>query len=134
MALQSVVCIGLCAVAVAVADGATLLTLIGAAYAVASLVGGGHVLVRVGGGSAPLLRRMWRPLARGLGCACLMLVPVYGMVALSTAVASGRTGLLLAVLSGSLVGLLTYGLAQALLRAPELAWLRSGFGTSALDA
>ena len=134
MALQSVVCIGLCAVAVAVADGATLLTLIGAAYAVASLVGGGHVLVRVGGGSAPLLRRMWRPLARGLGCACLMLLPVYGMVALSTAVASGRTGMLLAVLSGSLVGLLTYGLAQALLRAPELAWLRSGFSTSALDA
>jgi putative peptidoglycan lipid II flippase len=133
MALQCVVCIGLCAAAVAVADGGTLLSLVGAAYAVASLVGGAHLLVRVAGGSTPLLWRIWRPFLRVVVGAGVMLLPVYSIVGLWTALDPGRVGSLLAVLCGSLVGLLSYGLVQALLRGPELTWLRSGLGASALD-
>jgi hypothetical protein len=63
----------------------------------------------------------------------VMLLPVYSIVGLWTALDPGRVGSLLAVLCGSLVGLLSYGLVQALLRGPELTWLRSGLGASALD-
>jgi putative peptidoglycan lipid II flippase len=133
MALQSVVCVGLCGGAVAVADDATLLSLLGAAYAVASLVGGAHLLLRVAGAATPLEWRIWRPFVRVLGCAALMLAPVYSIVGVWTAVAPGRAAALLAVVSGGLAGLLAYGVAQALLRAPELAWLRHGLSPSALD-
>jgi hypothetical protein len=62
-----------------------------------------------------------------------MLLPVYGATALTRDVAPGRTGWALAVVAGSLVGVPSYVLTQALFRAPELSWLRHGVGRRALD-
>jgi peptidoglycan biosynthesis protein MviN/MurJ (putative lipid II flippase) len=133
MVLQTAVCLVLCGAAAASATGEALLPLVAGAYAVASLVAGTHLLLHVVHGSAPFLWGLTKSLTRVLTGVGVMLLPVYGATALARDVAPGRTGWALAVVAGSLVGVLTYGLAQALFRAPELSWLRHGVGRRALD-
>ena len=134
MALQTVVCLVLCGVAVGSSDGEALVPLVAGAYAVASLVAGVHLLLHVVHGSAPFLWQLTQSLTRVFIGVGIMLLPVYGVVALARDAAPGRTGWGLAVVAGSLVGVLTYAGAQAVFRAPELTWLRNGVGRGALDS
>ena len=133
MGLQTVLCCGLCTAAVAGADGPALLPLVAGAYAIASLVAGIHLLLRVVNVSASFLWRLVQSVTRVLAGTALMLVPVYAVTVLSRAAAPGRTGWGLAVVGGSLVGLATYVAAQALVHAPELSWLRHDIAGRGLD-
>lgn len=133
MALQTALCCALCGVAVSAADGPALLPLVGAAYAVASLAAGTHLLLRVVHGSAPFLWRLVQSLTRTLGGVAVMMLPVYAVTVLSRDLAPGRAGSGVALLAGSTVGLLSFALVAACLRAPELSWLRHGVGSRALD-
>jgi putative peptidoglycan lipid II flippase len=125
MALQTTVCLLLCAASVPVADASRLPTLVGGAYAVASLVGGIHLLYRTAGST--VLGRRASSWARVLIGAVAMFVPVRVVLPIARDAAPGRTGWVLALVVGSSVGLLTYVVAQLLLRSRELRWLRSGF-------
>ena len=133
MALQAALCCGLCGAAVAGSDGPALVPLVGAAYAVASLVAGIHLLLRVVNRSALFLWRLVQSVTRALSGVVVMLLPVYAVTALSRDVAPGRAGWGLALIGGSLVGVLSFALAEALFHSPELSWLRHGVGRRALD-
>jgi putative peptidoglycan lipid II flippase len=133
MGLQTVLCCALCTAAVAGAEGPALLPLVAGAYAIASLVAGIHLLLRVVNVSASFLWRIVQSATRVLACTGLMLVPVYAVTSLSRTVLPGRMGWGLAVAVGSLVGVATYVAAQALVRAPELSWLRHDIARRALD-
>jgi putative peptidoglycan lipid II flippase len=132
MALQTAVCCALCGAAVAAADGPTLLPLVGAAYAVASLVAGVHLLLRVVHGSAPFLWQLVQSLTRTLCGVAVMLLPVYAVTTLSPDVVPGLAGWGVALVGGSLIGLVCFALSEAIFHAPELSWLRHGLGRHAL--
>ncbi len=122
MAGQAVICLTLCAVAL-LAPRTALPPALAAAYATATLAGGGHLLSRVSGG----WRRteLWKSLARTAAGTVLMAPCAYLAAGLAGSWVDGRSGQLLAVLAGGVAGLVVYGATQALLRAPELSWLRS---------
>jgi putative peptidoglycan lipid II flippase len=124
MGLQTLLCCTLCTAAVAGADGPSLLPLVAGSYALASLVAGIHLLMRVVNVSASFLWRLVQSVTRVLAGTGLLLVPVYAVTSLSQTALPGRMGWGLAVVGGSLVGLITYVALQALVRAPELSWLR----------
>jgi putative peptidoglycan lipid II flippase len=132
MGLQTFVCCALCTAAVAGSDGTTLLPLVAGAYAIASLVAGIHLLLRVVNRCASFLWRLLQSVTRVLIGTGLMLLPVYAATSLSRAL-PGRAGWGLAVVGGSLAGLATYVAVQALMRAPELSWLRHDVAARALD-
>ena len=135
MALQTLVCLVLCGAAVTFDTGWSLLAMIGAAYAVGSLVGGGHLLLRVMRGSTPLLWSLWQTTARVLLGSMLMLPVVLAVANQVGNLLAGRAGAVAAVVAGSVAGVLTFAASQALLRAPELSWLRSAtHGSPAGDA
>lgn len=130
MALQTAVCLTLCAGAVLVIEGTQLPTAVGGAYAIASLVGAGHLMFHVVNGSAAVLRRLGRSLVRVLVGAVAMVLPVQLVVTVSRDVVAGRPGWILALIAGSVAGLLVYLIAQLLLRSPELRWLWAGLRRS----
>ena len=124
MVLQTTVCLLLCAAAVLVADASRLPMLVGGAYAIASLAGGIHLLYRTAGSTVLVgLAGSW---VRVLVGAVVMVVPVWIVLSIARDAAPGRIGWVLALVAGSFVGLLTYVVAQLLLRSRELMWLRSG--------
>jgi len=61
----------------------------------------------------------------------VMLPAVVAVVLIVPQLVSGRLGYVLAVLGGSLIGALAFGGSQAVLRAPELFWLRSAMRSRA---
>ena len=125
MMLQAAVCLLLCAIALAGGDATRLPMLVGGAYATASLLGGAHLLYRAAHGSAAVLRPLGGSFARTLLCSLVMLVPVEIVLAVAHDVAPGRAGWVLALVIGTVAGLLVYLLAHLLLRSVELSWLRS---------
>jgi putative peptidoglycan lipid II flippase len=131
MALQAAVCLLLCAIALTVADAGRLPTFVGGAYAAASLVGGAHLLYQVVHGSAAVFRHLGASLARMLVCALAMSVPVQIVLHGARDVAPGRAGWVLALVGGSVIGVLVYVLAHLLLRSSELRWLRSSLRRTA---
>lgn len=134
MALQTVVCLLLCALALTAGDPEQLPALVGGAYAAATLVGGSHLLYRVVGGSAAVFLRLGSSWARALGCAVAMLLPVQIVLTVARDAVPGRTGWVLALVGGSAAGLLAYVLVQLLVRSAELRWLWSGLRHSAAHA
>jgi putative peptidoglycan lipid II flippase len=126
MALQTAVCLLLCGAALPLADPIRLPMFVGGAYAVASLVGGSHLLYRIAAERPVVLRRLVRSWSRVLVGALVMLVPVWTVVPLAHHAEPGRTGWALGLAAGSVVGLLTYLVVEVLLRSHELGWLRSG--------
>ncbi|WP_427894849.1 murein biosynthesis integral membrane protein MurJ [Kribbella sp. GL6] len=120
MAFQAVVCLALCGTAL-LAPPDRLLSALGAAYTVAAVAGGIHLLLRMtrGWDRSSLLWSLGRTT---LGSA-LMAGPAYLVAHLVGRAVDGRLGQALALCAGSLLGLVVFGAVQALLRAPELSWL-----------
>lgn len=126
MALQTVTCLLLCAVALPLADGVRLPALVGGAYAVASLVGGTHLLWHTAAGSTAVLGRLARSWSRVLAGVAVMFPAVWLVLPLARDTGAGRTGWAVALVAGSSVGLAAYLVTHLVLRSHELAWLRSG--------
>jgi putative peptidoglycan lipid II flippase len=127
MVLQTVICLSLCGVAV-FATGTRVVVLVGLAYAAASLFGGAHLYVRVRRTMRLGDQRVWPTLLRvGIGTTA-MVGPVLLSADAMTSNVPGRLGWTLALVVGSVTGLVVFGLAQGLMRSPELAWLKEGFG------
>ena len=125
MALQTAVCLAL-ALATLALEGRQAAPFLGAAYAVGALAGGLH-LTRAMCVRSELPTRRLLPLARRLAFGALaMSLPVLVVADVVPAGLPGRAGTVLALLVGSLVGLVVYLAVQLLLRSPELASLRSG--------
>ncbi len=125
MGIQSVVCLAL-VVPVLFVEGERVVTLLGAAYAVAALVGGLHLFARVRRSCGESDQRLWPSMVR-ITLAVAVMVPVVHLTAwLVTSSVDGRTGAVLAVLGGSLAGAVAYGLVHLALRSSELSWLREG--------
>jgi putative peptidoglycan lipid II flippase len=125
MLVQTVVCLLLFVPALLV-HGTRVVTVLGAGFAAASAVGGLHlrhaVRRRTGEATTPL----WPSVLRILAASAVMAVLVR-LTALEVAGhVDGRTGWLLAVVVGSLVGLLAYAALHRLARSPELGWLVEG--------
>jgi putative peptidoglycan lipid II flippase len=127
MLLQTIICLSLCGLAV-LATGTRVVVLVGAAYALASLVGGTHLYLRVRRTLQLGGQRVWPTLLRVCIGAAAMVGPVLLVSGTLTANVAGRAGWTLALVVGSLTGLVVFGVAQALMRSPELAWLREGVG------
>lgn len=121
MAVQATICLTLCGLAV-LAPPDDLLPATGAAYAAAALLGGLHLLLRITRGWQR--SQLWWSLGRTTLGAGLMAIPVYLVAELVGSLGDGRSGQVLAVLAGSVAGVVTFVACQALLRAPELSWLR----------
>jgi putative peptidoglycan lipid II flippase len=123
MGIQTVVCLLLSALAVATAEGPGLVRAAAAAYACASLVGaGGLVLSTV---PVPLSTALpW--MGRTVAGAVVMVPVVLWSTHLVEQLVPGRTGALLAVLTGRVAGVTAFAAVQTLLRSPELRWLRAG--------
>jgi putative peptidoglycan lipid II flippase len=125
MAVQTAVCLTL-ALATLALPGEQAVQYLGAAYAVGALVGGLY-LTRAVCVRSELPARRLLPLARRLTLGALaMSVPVLLVAEVVPAGVPGRAGVVLALLVGSLVGLVVYLAVQLALRSPELAALRSG--------
>jgi putative peptidoglycan lipid II flippase len=133
MLVQTIICLSLCGSAV-MASGTRVVVLVGAAYAAASLVGGTHLYLRVRRTLHLGDQRVWPTLLRVCVGAAAMVGPVLLSAGAMTANVPGRLGWTLAVVVGSLTGLLVFGLAQGLMRSPELAWLKEAFGRNASGA
>jgi len=127
MAIQAVVCLTLCAVAAVFVGRDHLLPALGAAYAVASLVGGAHLFLRLSRGWQR--RQLWASLGRIVLASAVMAAPVYFCARLVGSQLDGRGGQVLAVVAGAVAGVLVFGALQRVLRAPELAWLVTGLRT-----
>jgi putative peptidoglycan lipid II flippase len=127
MGVQAVTCGILCGVAVVGWDGPALVSMIALAYAGASLVGGGVLLVRVAGRWSGLATQLSGSLLRiGTG-SVVMVVPVAAAARATQAVVPGRVGSALALLVACVAGLVTFVVVERVLRAPELKWWSSGF-------
>jgi putative peptidoglycan lipid II flippase len=130
MAVRVAVAIGLMGLAWS-ARGPRVLALLGVALSVGSVVGALHLWIRLGRrlpgrGLSPL-----RSLARGLVASLLMVVPA-SLVAVIIGRVLPRTQLneVLAMAAATVVGLATYLGVQAIVHAPELAWLKTGMTRS----
>jgi putative peptidoglycan lipid II flippase len=123
MALQACVCLTLCALA-AFARPSLLLPAIGSAYAVAAIVGGAHLFLRMSRGWQR--RELWGSLGRIAVGSVAMAVPAYLSAHVISSHLGGRPGQALALVAGAAAGVITYGVIQLVLRSPELAWLTAG--------
>jgi putative peptidoglycan lipid II flippase len=127
MAVQTVVFLGLAGVVVATLPEDAVVRGVSAAYAVGCVAGAVRLyltLAKEGRSEVgPLVRALGRMLLGGL----VMLGPVAGLVLLVSGPAPSRLASLLTVVAGSLAGAAAFAVSQALLRAPELGWLRAGF-------
>lgn len=123
MALQAAICLTLCALA-AFARPSLLLPAIGAAYAVAAVIGGAHLFLRMSQGWPR--RELWASLGRIAVGSIVMAVPAYFSADVISSNLGGRPGQALALVAGAAVGVLTFGVTQLVLRSPELAWLTAG--------
>jgi putative peptidoglycan lipid II flippase len=127
MVVQALACLVLCTAAVAATTGPSLVRWLAAAYAVASLLGGATLMVRMLRGTGVGIGRVLRSVARVLVGVAAMAPAVHWVAVTSQASVDGRAGWALGLLLGSLVGLGVFLSVQMLLRSPELGWLRSGF-------
>ncbi|MEV8376338.1 lipid II flippase MurJ [Kribbella sp. NPDC056861] len=123
MGLQAGICLTLCALAT-LAPARLLLPAIAGAYALAAVIGGAHLFSRMGLGRRG--RQLLGSLGRIVLGAVVMAVPVYFAAHFLVATIDGRLGQLAALIVGAMVGAITFGITQLVLRSPELAWLSSG--------
>jgi putative peptidoglycan lipid II flippase len=130
MAVQTVVCLVLIGLAVATSSDASLVRTVAAAYAVGCVVGAAHLFTTVTTEAPAAAQCCLRAAARVLVGTVVMLPAVLVVALVVPHLEPGRLGSLMAVLGGSAIGALTFGCCQALLRAPELHWLRSVFRSS----
>jgi putative peptidoglycan lipid II flippase len=132
MLFQTFICLSLCGFAV-FATGTRVVVLVGSAYAAASLFGGAHLYLRVRRTLHLGDQRIWPTLLRVCIGAAAMVGPVLVSASAVTANVPGRIGWTLALVIGSFTGLVVFGLSQVLMRSPELAWLKEGFGRRTVE-
>jgi putative peptidoglycan lipid II flippase len=125
MGIQTAACL-LLAVPALLMSGERVVILLGGAYAVASLVGGLHLFVRVRRSCGPSQERLWPSMTRIAAAVAVMVPVVLATSRLVAGTVDGRLGWVLAVLAGSLGGAISYGLVHLAMRSPELAWLAEG--------
>lgn len=106
-------------------DGTTVVTVLGAGFALASGVGGLHLFVRVRRSTAGV-GRTWPSLLRIVGATAVMALVVRVTATEVVGHVGGRLGWVLAVAVGSVVGALTYAALHRFIRSPELVWLVEG--------
>jgi putative peptidoglycan lipid II flippase len=123
MAFQAAVCLTLCALA-AFAGPGWLLPAIGAAYAVAAVVGGAHLFFRMSGGWQR--QALWGSVGRTVVGAVVMAIPAYLCAHLLGSLVDGRIGQALALIGGAATGAVVFGATQLVLRSPELGYLVAG--------
>jgi murein biosynthesis integral membrane protein MurJ len=121
MAIQSAVC-ALIVVAAHSLQGAALLTALGLAFSAGSLSASWYLVRHTRrslprGGERPL-----RSMAMSCACAAVMVTPALATATLLARRLDTPTGRILAVLTASVVGATIYFAAQAVVRAPEVAW------------
>jgi putative peptidoglycan lipid II flippase len=124
MLLQSVLFSVVCAASLLV-PARNVNTVLGAAFTVASLVAGGHLLRSITRNQQLSLRPLLGSLARASTGALVMAVMVWLTVTTIMPSDAGRPGWILTLLFGSAVGVAAYWLAQVVMHAPELSRLRS---------
>jgi putative peptidoglycan lipid II flippase len=120
--LQCVVCLVGCGIAVQ-ADGVAVLVILGISYSVANVVGALHLLAAMRHHLHPATER-WAIASAQVAVGCLaMAVVTLGAARLVPHLVDGRPGAVLALASGCLAGLFTFGITQRLWRSQEAAWL-----------
>jgi putative peptidoglycan lipid II flippase len=125
MKVQTVTCLALIVIAVASAPDALLVRLVSAAYAVACLVGAAHLFLSLGDGAVQAMGSCLRAAARVLTGTAVMAPAAWVTSLMLSDLVPGRLGSVFAVAGGTLTGAVVFGCTQALVRAPELRWLRS---------
>ncbi len=126
MAGQAVVCVALSAAVVTVADGPDTVPLVAACYAVATLVGGVGMLVRVAGRWPELRTVLVGSIARTATAATVMALVVATLVRAVDGLVAGQVGSVLVVLLAGAGGGASFIGTAWVLRSPELAWWVSG--------
>jgi putative peptidoglycan lipid II flippase len=124
MFLQASICLAICALSPFVRPGAVNAVL-GGAFALASLVAGAHLLHRVTRDEHISARPLVRSIVRAGSGALAMAVVVGLAVSIVGPSNAHRTGWIVTLVVGSVVGLATYLLSQAVMHSPELSRLRS---------
>ena len=125
MVLQGVVCVAL-VVPAAFVDGRVLVTLLGGAFAAASVVGGVHLSYRVSRGLAPATHRLWPSVMRTVSAGLAMAAVAWSVAAATTATLEGTSGWLAATAAGTLAGAAVYLGVHRALGSVELTWLLDG--------
>ncbi len=125
MLVQTAVCLVLFVPALLL-DGTTVVVVLGAAFALASTVGGLHLSLRLRRTTAAPGLRLWPSVTRIAVATVVMAVAARLSAVAVVAHVAGRPGQVLAVVAGSLVGVLSYAALHHLVRSPELAWLVEG--------
>jgi putative peptidoglycan lipid II flippase len=125
MMLQGVVCAAL-AVPAGFVGGQALVTMLGGAFAVASMVGGVHLSYRVRRGLAPATNRLWPSVVRTAFASLAMAAVAMSVASVSMATLGGTSGWLTASAAGTLAGAAVYLKVHRSFGSAELTWLLDG--------
>ncbi|MCW2771152.1 MAG: hypothetical protein JWR27_2585 [Aeromicrobium sp.] len=125
MMVQSVVCVAL-VVPAGFVSGSALVTGLSGAFAVASMVGGVHLSLRVRHGLAPPTNRLWPSVCRTVSASVAMAAVAWSVAAVATATLEGASAWLIASLVGTSAGVAVYLGIHRSLGSVELTWLLDG--------
>ncbi|KAA1397725.1 murein biosynthesis integral membrane protein MurJ [Aeromicrobium ginsengisoli] len=125
MMLQAGVCVAL-VVPASFVDGRALISALGGALAVASVVGGVDLSLRVRRELAPATDRLLPSVARTCFASLTMAAVALTVAAVAMAMVPGTAGLLTASAAGTLAGAVVYLGVHRSLGSMELTWLRDG--------
>ena len=125
MVLQGVVCAAL-VVPAGFVGGQALVTVLGGAFAAASVVGGVHLSYRVRCGLAPATHRLWPSVVRTVFASLAMAAVAMSVAAVAVAALGGSSGWLTASATGTLAGVAVYLGVHRSIGSVELTWLLDG--------
>ena len=125
MMLQGVVCVAL-VVPAGLVGGRAMVTLLGGAFAAASVVGGVHLSYRVHRGLAPASNRLRPSVMRTISASIAMAAVAWCVATVAMATLEGATGWLTASAAGTLAGAVVYLGVHRSLGSVELTWLLDG--------
>lgn len=125
MMLQGVVCAALVVPAGFVGGGA-LVTVLGGAFAAASVVGGVHLTWRVHRKLAPATHRLWPSVVRTVSASIAMAAVAWSVAAVAMASLEGTSGWLIASAAGTLAGVAVYLAIHRSFGSVELTWMLDG--------
>jgi putative peptidoglycan lipid II flippase len=126
MVLQGVVCVALAVPAGLFVGGRALVTVLGGAFAAASVVGGVHLSYRVSRALAPATHQLWSSVMRTVAAGLAMAAVAWSVAAVATATLEGTSGWLVASAAGTCAGAAVYLGVHRSLGSVELTWLLDG--------
>jgi putative peptidoglycan lipid II flippase len=127
MTVQLATCLCLVGCALLV-RGTAVLVVLGLSFSVSRFVSAWHLARNVRRHLRPSGQRLAPSLGRILAGAAIMVAPVWAASAVVRDLVSGPTGSLLGVVVASILGAVVFLCSQALMRAPELAWIAGAVG------